>query len=219
MSSYILLTATCGRAMQIKGVRSLLAIDSGLIIDHQIKTILEHDNKADITFVTGVGHDKIVKHILDKKYDIRIVYNHEYRTNSQTDSLRLAINAIRASPVYIIHGDIIFTKDSLKVRKSKSTLMIDKEISEEKSVGVSHSDGIALNLSYGLKEKWAQIAYIASADFDECKRCINSFKNNRLTFEFLNLLGKSTVFYVQSKDVKTAEVTRNYEKLSHQQQK
>lgn len=217
MSSYILLTATCGRAMQTKGIRSLLTVDNDLIIDHQIKAILDHDKKADISFVTGVGHDKVVKHILNKGYDIRIVYNHEHRTNSQTDSLRLAMNAIRPSSVYIIHGDVIFTPESLKVRRTKSAIMIDKRLSEKRSVGVSHRSGVILNLSYGLDEKWAQIAYIAATDFDECKRCINSFKNNRLTFEFLNMLGKSVVFYTQSDNVKTAEITRNYENLNHKQ--
>lgn len=217
MSSYILLSATCGRAMQTKGIRSLLTIDNDLVIDHQIKAILEHDKKADITFVTGVGHDKIIKHILNKKYDIRIIYNHEHRTNSQSDSLRLAINAIRPSPIHIIHGDIIFTPDSLRTRRTKSSIIIDKGLSEKRSVGVSYRNGVVLNLSYGLEEKWAQIAYIAATDFDECKKCINSFKNNRLTFEFLNLLGKSIVFYAQSENVKTTEITRNYENLNHKQ--
>ena len=75
MSTYILLSAGSGRAMPSKGARSLLTYNGLAVIDHQIATIQKFDKKADIVVVTGVGHEKIIKHIGKKDYDVRILFN------------------------------------------------------------------------------------------------------------------------------------------------
>ena len=213
MSTYILLSAGSGRSMQTRGSKALLSYDGVTILDHQIKTIYAFDKRADILVVTGIGHEKILKHIGKKKYDIRLVVNHNYKVTSQTESLRLAMNAIRKDSVYFIHGDIIFNEASLQAGSKSSVAISPNE--DKKSVGVSHNSGEVINLSYGLPDKWAQIAYIHKKDFTEARCIINSFKNNKSTFEYVNMLLGSIRMSVVCNGVRTVEINKNYEDSSN----
>jgi choline kinase len=201
--------------MQTKGAKSLLVYDGMAVLDHQIKTILGYDKKADILIVSGVGHEKIVKHIDKKNYDIRILFNYNYKLTSQTESLRLAMNAVRPESVYIIHGDIIFNEASLCCSQTKSAIMLDPTQSDKKYIGATYHNGILMNLSYGLEEKWAQIAFLSKKDFPSARKVINSFKNNKMTFEFINMLTKHTKFSIIYDGIKTLEISRNYEDTSN----
>ena len=215
MSSYILLSAGSGRSMQARGAKSLLPYDGLSVIDHQIKTILSADSRADITIVTGVGHDKIIKHIHGKKYDVRILLNYNYKLTSQTESLRLGLNSIRNDSVYIIHGDMIFNEMAISCDQLKSAVMLDCRSDDKKSIGVAYSNGYSVNLSYGLDEKWAQIVHISKKDFAIARSVINSFKNNKLTFEYINMLHKHIKFSILYDGIKTIEITKKYEELSN----
>ena len=202
--------------MLTKGPKSLLEYNGTTVLDHQIRTIRKVDSNADICVVLGFHADKIIKHILNKKYDIRIVLNQNFKITSQTESLRFGINAIRETDYYIIHGDIIFNEQSLKLKKDCSKIVIDKTLTEKKIVGVSHSNGELLHLSFGLEDKWSQIAYICRDDFALSRRVINSFKMNKMTYEFLNMLGSHIPFRIHSEKVKTVEILKNYENISNQ---
>jgi choline kinase len=213
MSTYILLSAGSGRAMQSKGARSLLTYNGLAVIDHQIATIQKFDKKADIVVVTGVGHEKIIKHIGKKDYDVRILFNYNYKLTSQTESLRLAFNAIRRDSVYIIHGDIIFNGAALCSGSKSHVVMSSGD--DKKSVGVlSDSDGV-VRLSYGLQEKWGQIAYLSKKDFQIARDTINSFKNNKMTFEYINMLLDSIKMSIIYDGVKVVEINKNYEDFSN----
>lgn len=213
MSTYILLSAGSGRSMQTKGAKALLSYDGTTVLDHQIKTILRFDKKADIVIVTGIGHEKILKHVSKKEYDVRIVVNHNYRLTSQTESLRLAMNAVRRDAMYVIHGDMIFNEACLQTNSGSSVVISSG--GDKKSVGVSHSAENVLHLSYGLPDKWAQIAYICKNDFKEARSVINSFRNNKLTFEYVNMLLKSIKMSIVYDGVRAVEINKNYEDSSN----
>lgn len=213
MSTYILLSAGSGRSMQTKGAKALLSYDGTTVIDHQVKTICKFDKKADIVIVTGVGHDKIVKHVSKKEYDIRLIVNQNYKLTSQTDSLRLAMNAIRKDSVYVIHGDMIFNEASLSPNSDSSVSLCSNE--DKKSVGVSHDSGQVIQLSYGLQDKWAQILHITKKDFQAARSVINSFKNNKMTFEYVNMLLKNISMSIVYDGVRAIEINKNYEDSSN----
>ena len=219
MSTYILLSAGSGRAMQTKGAKSLLLHDGLSVIDHQIKTILSVDKKADILVVTGVGHDKIVKHVHNKHYDIRLLFNYNYKLTSQTESLRLALNAARYDSLYIIHGDIIFNEMAISANPAETAVMLDCGKEDKRSVGVAYNGDNLINMSYGLEDKWAQIAHISKKDYVVAKTVINSFKNNKMTFEYINMLLKYIKFSILYDGIKTVEITKNYEELSNNPKK
>lgn len=213
MSTYVLLSAGSGRSMQTRGAKALLSYDGTTVLDHQIRTILRFDKKADIVIVTGISHEKVLKHISKKEYDVRLVLNHNYKLTSQTESLRLAMNAIRRDSMYIIHGDIIFNEASLQTNSGSSVAISPNE--DKKSVGVSHSSGEVIHLSYGLPDKWAQIVHICKSDFKEARSVINSFRNNKLTFEYVNMLLRTMKMSIVYDGVRTVEINKNYEDSSN----
>jgi hypothetical protein len=217
MSTYILLSAGAGRSMQTKGAKSLLVYDGLTVLDHQIKTIQKFDKKADIVIVTGIGHDRIVKHISKREYDVRTLLNYNYKLTSQTESLRLALNAVRQDSVHIIHGDVIFNEACLS-SSSKSSVVLSLS-DDKKSVGVAYVDGLVTHLSYGLPEKWGQIAYICKKDFKSARSVINSFKNNKMTFEYINMLLKDITMSIVYEGVRTLEINKDYESTSDNVQK
>jgi choline kinase len=212
MTSYILLSAGIGRGMMTKGSKSLLTYDGTEVLNHQILTIRKFDAKADIYVVIGFYAEKVTKYVLSNNLNVRLIYNPNYKITSQTESLRLAINAIVAGPYYIIHGDIIFNMEALKVKKNKSSVISAKYDQNIKAVGICHSGGKLLNLSYGIGDCWGQIAYISKDNFALSKNILNSLKSNKQTYEYLNLLLSKVDFLVHQNDkIKTIEITRDYE--------
>jgi hypothetical protein len=73
---------------------------------------------------------------------------------------------------------------------------------------------MVIHLSYGLPEKWGQIAYICKKDFQIAKRTINSFRNNKMTFEYINMLLKEITMSIVYDGVKTVEINKDYENAS-----
>lgn len=211
MTTYILLSAGIGRSMKTKGNRSLLEYDGISVLSHQIRTITYSDNNADICIVLGFQSQKVTKRILSE--DIRIIYNHEYETNNQADSLRLAINAIRTTDVFVIHGDIIFNENAIKKTKM-SHVVLDTKPSKRK-MGLCYNRTL-INMSYGLEETWGQIVYFNKNDFTILKRILNSVKPNKTTAEIINLMNKETQFSINSDpNIRIVEISKEYEDTSN----
>lgn len=207
MSSYIILAAGVSRNMMTRGPSSLLDYDGRTVIDHQIKTIKSLDRDADICYVLGFNYEKIVSHILSNNYDIRVVINQSYKTNSQVDSLRFGINATKSNDCYIIHGDVIFNKTAIPQKNKSYTSFCN---GDKRKVGICYQDNKLINLSYGISPCWSQIVHLTKPDFDLAKNKINSFKKNMLTFEFINSLSKEISISILE-DAKAVEIARNYE--------
>jgi choline kinase len=207
MTAYILLSAGIGRSMKTKGNRSLLSYDGVSVLTHQTRTIFRADPNADIYLVLGFQSQKVTKKILDE--DIRIIYNPEYETNNQADSLKLAMNAIRTTDVFVIHGDIIFNERAIK--KTKRSHVVRDTNPSKRKMGMCYGHNL-VNLSYGLENIWGQIAYVSKADFQMLKKILNSVKPNKTTAEILNLMNKEVQFGINSDpDIRIVEISKEYE--------
>lgn len=212
MTSYILLSAGIGRGMMTKGSKSLLLYDGTEVLDYQISTIRKFDKNADIYVVIGFYSEKLTKYVLSKNLNVRLIYNPNYKITSQTESLRLALNAVITGPYYIIHGDMIFNTDALIVKKTQCSVVISHSDQNVKTVGVCHSNGKLLNLSYGIGDSWGQIAYINKQNFSASKEILNSLKSNKQTYEYINILSSKIEFSVNnSSKIRIVEITRDYE--------
>lgn len=188
MNSYIILAAGIGRNMKGVGCKSLLKINGSYLIDIQISTILKNDEKADIIIVGGFEYQKLLNHIGNSKRDIRIVYNHQFDTTGQSESLKIGINCCRKSNLTVIHGDILFKDNSICFPNKKNSWMTISDKVNNNAVGTIIQDGLIENISYGIDNKWGQIVYFPESKFQEVKRIINSTKGNRLTYEIINKL-------------------------------
>lgn len=207
MNSYIILAAGIGRNMKGVGCKSLIPITTqSNLIDEQIKGILKQDKNADIIVVAGFDSQKLINHLLKKTYDIRVVLNANFATTSQMESLKIGINSSRRSSLTIIHGDILFTDTSLDFPDKKKSWITISDKSKSSGVGAVICEGMVKNMSYGLENKWGQIAHFPKSKFDEIKTLANSIKTNRLTYEFINKLN----FEIYPHCDESVEINRNY---------
>lgn len=182
--TFIILSAGIGRRMKGCEPKSLLVYEGKRIIDHQLPLIKKQSLKADVIVVGGFKFNSLLS------LTCRLVENINYESTNACESLRLGINASIPSNLYIIHGDIIFNKFTISIPDDKTPyIVIDRDgHMDAKEVGVSHQDGKVLNMSYGLKDKWCQIAYIPRKHFELVRAKINTINKNTSTYEFINLL-------------------------------
>jgi choline kinase len=211
MSSYIILSAGIGRTMKTLGSRSLLNINGNIVLEHQVKTIRSADSNADILVVTGHQSKKVLEFSLKKDLDVRIIQNQNYETSDQCDSLILGINATALNDLYVIHGDIIFNKESLK-GPLHPYVIVDKHISNKKAVGLCHQDGILRNMAFGLEDKWGQIIYINSPFFKTAKMIAQQMAG-KATYEWINVLTSKIEIGIHSIGVKTKEISKGHESI------
>ncbi len=209
MSSYIILSAGIGRTMKTVGSRSLLSVDGNVVLEHQVRTIRSADSNADILVVAGHQFKKVLDFSLKKDLDIRIIQNPFYENSNQCDSLISGINAVTTSDLYVIHGDVIFNKESIP-SQLHSYVVVDKGITNKRSVGLCHQDGILRNMAFGLEEKWGQIVYINSPNFKTAKNLAQQMAG-RATYEWINLASSKFEFGIHSRGVKTKEISKGHE--------
>jgi len=185
--SVALLCAGIGSKIKSYEPRSLLKINSKTLIEHQIATIKESFIHPDIICVSGCYANKIVRKI---KKAIRIVENQMFETTNSSESLRLAFNNSINTRFMFIHGDIFFNQQCLNVDYSESFLIVDSsQMMKDDEIGVTTIDEKASVLSYGLKTKWAQIAYFTGKEHKILGSILQKFEHQdkkKLSFEVIN---------------------------------
>jgi len=89
-----------------------------------------------------------------------------------------------------IHGDIFFNQQCLNVDYSESFLIVDSsQMMKDDEIGVTTIDEKASVLSYGLKTKWAQIAYFTGKEHKILGNILQKFEHQdkkKLSFEVIN---------------------------------
>lgn len=208
MTSYLLLSAGIGRSMKTKGAKSLLPYDGVSVLEHQVKTIRSVDNNADICIVAGFQFDRMLKSALS--LDIKIINNHEYEKTNQAESIKIGLNIIKLSDVFIIHGDVVFNQRA--IRKTRYSHVVKDNSSDKRKIGICYQNKILKNMSYGLEHKWGQIFYVSKDDFVAVKSIANSIKSNRSTSDIINIIVKHTKIIVNDDNkVRVMEINKTYE--------
>jgi CTP:phosphocholine cytidylyltransferase-like protein len=133
---------------------SKVVLKNKTLLDIQINTILKFCPDARIIVVTGF--DKVNS---DERFET--VENTKYYNSYPSDSLVLALKGLQDTNLWVIHGDLYFTKSSFRVSRMDSFCVnIDRKGSiKPNKVGVRHESGKLVCLEYGLPEKWGQMFY------------------------------------------------------------
>jgi choline kinase len=185
---FAILSAGLGARIKTYEPRSLIKINGKTLIERQIAAINNNFNDPEIIGVFGPGINKISKAMLGK---IRIVENQNYESTNNSESLRLAINNCLTKSVMFFHGDILFTNgifESLDFSKS-FILYEDRGMIDEKEIGVTVIKNNATILSYGLEDKWCQIAFLQKKELKILRSIFSNFSKHdkkMLTFEVIN---------------------------------
>ena len=185
---FAILSAGLGARIKTYEPRSLLKINGKTLIERQVSAINNNFNDPEIIGVFGPGVNRISKTMLGK---IRIVENQNYESTNNSESLRLAVNNCLTKSIMFFHGDILFTNglfESLDFNKS-FILYEDRGMIDEKEIGVTVINNNATILSYGLEEKWCQIAYLHKRELKILRNIFSNFTKHdkkMLTFEIIN---------------------------------
>ena len=189
-STFIILSAGTGRRTKNYGNKSLIPYGNKRIIDHQVEAIKSaYGANTDIVLVTGYMSDKVVRDVRD----VRLVENPFFNSTHIVESMRRGINACLESNIFFIHGDLIFSQSFIKPPSQDNICVpIDKNSRLDKTaVGVITDSKHIQNFSYGLPDKWSQIAFFPKYVFNHIKTKLNTADNNMSSFEFMNELKKS----------------------------
>tara|TARA_R100000005_G_scaffold45400_1_gene21610 strand:- start:890 stop:1597 length:708 start_codon:yes stop_codon:yes gene_type:complete len=191
-----ILAAGSGSKIKSYEPRSLLKIKNKNLIYHQIDTIQNFFNKPEIITVVGCHANKIIKKIKNKT---RVIENQLHDQTNSSESLRLAFNNSCCKNFMFIHGDILFNNKCLDVDYSKSFIITDAtKMIKENEIGVTSVNNVLSIMSYGLPNKWAQIAFFTGQEYKILNSIFNKFENKekkKLSFEIINeVVEKGGVF-------------------------
>lgn len=192
--SVILLADVPGYRMKSYGPTSLLEVKKIRLIDHQIKAISNAFPNSEIVICTGFESEKInryIRYTYDKS-NIRMVENQLFNNTNSCESLRLALNNINNSNLFIIDGSLLFTNKALQSCKMQESLIyINDKCGEQFEVGVNINEkAIVEYFSYGASKGWYEIMFLkGEKTIEQLRRILymETFKT-KFIFEAINEL-------------------------------
>jgi NDP-sugar pyrophosphorylase family protein len=205
--TFILLCDMPGYRMKSYGSTSLINIKDKKLIDFQIEAINQSFKKNEIIICTGFDAHNLCKYIKNKysQYNIRIVENQLFNTCNSCESLRLCLNNINNSKIFVIDGSLFFTTDIFNtVDLNRDFLLIEDKPSENLEIGVNVNEiNIIEHFSYGAQRIWSEIIYFTKKEvLDSLRRLLyNEEYKNKLIFELFNDLLKLNheICYIKNK--------------------
>tara|TARA_R100000951_G_scaffold38119_1_gene32357 strand:- start:1771 stop:2484 length:714 start_codon:yes stop_codon:yes gene_type:complete len=185
--SIALLSAGVGKKIKSYEPRSLIKINEKFLLQHQINTLKQFFDEPEIVTVVGCYANKIIKKF---RGQTKFVENQLYEHTNSSESLRLAFNNTVCSSFMFFHGDILFNLETLKIDYSKSFVIKDSNSQlKDAEIGLTNVNNNLSIMSYGLDERWAQIAYFTGREYDILKNIFNKFEDKdkkKLSFEIIN---------------------------------
>ena len=160
--SVVIPAAGIGRRMKSHGPNSLIHIKDSSIIERQIKLVHKYYPESEIIVVVGFGAN-LIRENLRRKYPVKLVYNFDYEINNVCRSICIGLQVCNRKNVLLMYGDLVFNYKAIKgIHDGVSKLVVDtKGFFKDEEVGLLLSDdNVVTNLSFGLKHKWCQIAYL-----------------------------------------------------------
>lgn len=158
-----LLSAGLGNRIRSNEPRSLIKIGGKCLLELQLEALSSMFSEPNILVGIGVESQKIVKKFIGR---VRLVENQLYKTTGPFETLRLLVNSSTDDSLLVIHGDLYFNSNILDGADfSKSFVVSDTTGSIlEREVGITSVNNKASILSYGLKDKWAQMAFFTGRE-------------------------------------------------------
>lgn len=187
--SVALLSAGNGSRIKSYEPRSLLKIKGSYLLEHQIKTINASLESPEIITVVGCHANRVIKKVRGKS---RFVENQIHETTNSSESLRLAFNNSTNFNFLFMHGDLHFNTKTLDVPFEKSFVIVDNQNRfKDSEVGLTKNQERLSILSYGLPEKWAQIAFVTGNEYEILRSIFNKYEaqdKKKLSFEIINTI-------------------------------
>ena len=204
--SVIIIADSPATRMRSYGPSGLLNVKNTKLIDLQIGEIKKKIKNFEIIICTGFESEKLNRYIRNKykTINIRVVENQGYDSSNSCESLRLCLNNTINKNIVIIDGNLLFSKELLKLQKKYKAYTYVQRNNKTLEVGVNvNEDEDAEYFSFGASQQWCEVMFINDETYIESLRKIVSnpeFKR-KFIFEALNVLinNKSKIKILESK--------------------
>ncbi len=186
--SVIIVAAGAGNRVRSLGSRSLIQITpTQTVLDKQIANINEAFPNNEIILITGFDSERVMK---AAPANIIKIENERYEETNIVRSVAIGLHAARNSRVVIIHGDLVFSYETLKYAgfSDKSALIVSGS-SEKRpdKIGCIIDNGIVEHMLYDLPNQWAEIIYLTGKELNLFSSIAKrKDKEKLLDFEVIN---------------------------------
>ena len=204
--SVIIIADSPATRMRSYGPCGLLNVKNTKLIDLQIGEIKKKIKNFEIIICTGFESEKINRYVRNKykSLNIRVVENQGYDNSNSCESLRLCLNNTINKNIVIIDGNLLFSKELLKVQENYKAYTYVQKNNKTLEVGVNVNENEnAEYFCFGASKQWCEVIFINDETYVESLRKIVSnpdFKR-KFIFEALNVFinNKSTIKILESK--------------------
>ena len=186
--SVIIVAAGAGNRVRSLGSRSLIQITpKQTVLDKQIANINDALPNNEIILVTGFDSERVMK---AAPANIIKIENERYEETNIVRSIAIGLHAARHPNVVIIHGDLVFSGETLKYAgfSNKSALIVSN--SQEKrqdKIGCIVDNGVVEHMLYDLPYQWAEIIYLTGKELHLFSNLAKRKDKERLLdFEIVN---------------------------------
>jgi len=207
--------AGVGRRMKSQGPKGLFELHGGItILERQLHVLWQTFPNVEVVLVAGFGGNLIYEKI-KTCYPVRLIHNHHYNETSVCFSIGLGLQATINNDILIVYGDLVFNShvlDGVTVPTSSRIVVDNKGQIRSEEVGVVSPEGIVTNVSYGVKQKWGQIAYFTGREVQlmrdiACGSKSHTWIGSELINTIINLGGRiETIEHAKSKIVEVDSV-------------
>ncbi len=201
--SIVIPLAGLGRRMKSFGPKSLITLRRG-------QTVLRRQRRREgrlrdlyprSEVIVVLGHEaEQIRPVLPRY--VKVVFNSQYETTNVGHSLWIGVSAATRENVLIVYGDLVFNRTLVSLPDLSASLVVVDTRGQMTAdeVGVNVVDGEALQFSYGLTQKWAQVVLLAGKDKGIFLKVACPPERARFYgFELLNLaIDRGTRFLVYS---------------------
>lgn len=180
--------AGVGRRIKSLGPKALIELRPGeTVLGRQLALVQRVLPLAEVVVVLGHEADRIYRTLPAR---VRAVESELHETTNVARSLDLGLRATVNQRVLIIYGDLVYNEETLRgLPLRTSCVLVDEGAAQmgEFEVGVTVVDGRVTQFSYGLEQKWAQIAFLTGAELQSFRRLVRDPDRRRyFGFEVLN---------------------------------
>lgn len=185
----IILADKYQKRMKSKGCVGLIKYNNKNILFHQYKTIKHIFPNANIVYIYGFDHKRLISYVNKNIFDypnIRFIYNSAYDQYNNVYSLNLAKEYLNDDCI-LLFGDHIIKPSIFENFKitTQSQIFINSKIKTRLGCVVSHNN--ISNICYDLDNYLSEIYFISKNQISALKDLISNPNNyNYFIFEVLN---------------------------------
>lgn len=208
--SAVILASEITKGMKSIGSKALLPISGSItLIDYQIQFLKRFYNPIEIYICTGFDHEKIVKKT-QKYKDIKYIYNKEYATHNQMDSLLLCLKQHNLNHAFIINNGVLISQKVQIDNQHTQIFTINSSKKIEFGIGCNINEDHTNYLFYDLPNKWIECAFINGTTIEFLLEYSKVKDLSKLfLFEGLNIISEN-MHHLKTKEIdKTSAIKIN----------